>query len=157
MRLTTYLTISETESKTLDALIKDLGFTSRTEYFTAVAHVAIYGPFADNQNNPGQPATTWIKTLTGDRDTTLTQQETFMDILHEIAFPVIAARGGEHTLTLIAGDLKTAMLDRCGAIPTNAQMKEWTTIFENIFRPELTRYRTTQYRDKIAKTRECAP
>ena len=151
MRITTYLLITETEMKHLDALIEALGFRSRTEYFTACAHVAVYGRFAEEKRNPDPLTTSWITALQRRRTETARMQETFFDILHEIAFPVIAMKGPAVVLPVLADDIRSAMLERCGAVPTSADMEEWSRIFENIFRPELISYRTDQYRNSIAE------
>ncbi len=152
MRITTYLNITETEIKRLDTIIERLGFSSRTEYFTACVHVTLYGKSAEEKRNPDPFTTAWIETLGEITDRTLFMQETFIDILHELAFPVIAARGGTAALTLLADDIRTVMLERCDAVPTTAEMEEWTKIFENIFRSELISYRTDQYRTQLSET-----
>lgn len=152
MRRATYLNLSEAERKTLDALLHQIGFRSRTEYFTACAHVALYGRFAEEKRNPDPLTTRWITTLQTTHTETTRMQEAFIDILHELAFPVIAARGGQTALTLLADDIRTAMFERCDAVPTTAEMEEWTKIFENIFRPELISYRTDQYRTQLSET-----
>ena len=151
MRYNTYLNISEAEAKTLDALLHQIGFRSRTEYFTACAHVAVYGRFAEEKRNPDPLTTSWITALQRRRTETARMQETFFDILHEIAFPVIAMKGPAVVLPVLADDIRSAMLERCGAVPTSADMEEWSRIFENIFRPELISYRTDQYRNSIAE------
>ena len=152
MRYNTYLNITEAEAKNLDNLLHQIGFRSRTEYFTACAHVALYGRFSEEKRNPDPLTTSWITTLQTTHTKTTRMQEAFIEILHELAFPVIAARGGTVALNLLADDIRSAMLERCGEIPMPAEMEEWTKIFENIFRPELISHRTDQYRTRLAET-----
>lgn len=43
MRKQTYTNLTDEEYRTLGTLIRHMGFFNRTDYFTAVAHVTLYG------------------------------------------------------------------------------------------------------------------
>ena len=152
MRHSAYLNITKEEAEALDRKLHRNGFANRTEYFTACAHVTLYGKLSTGKKPLNPQIADWITNVGTTGRTAEKLQETFIELLHEIAFPVIAARGSEAALTLLAEDLRAAMFERTGTVPNPAEMEEWMQIFENIYRPELISFRAEQYRRSLTET-----
>ena len=149
MRHSAYLNITKEEADALDRKLHRNGFANRTEYFTACAHVTLYGRLIAGEKTLHPQVTTWIADVGTCGRTTEKLQQAFIELLHELAFPVIAARGGDAALTLLAEDLRAEMYERTGNVPTPAAMGDWMPVFENIYRPELLSFRAEQYRRSL--------
>ncbi|MDO5845080.1 MAG: hypothetical protein Q4Q53_08055, partial [Methanocorpusculum sp.] len=103
-----YTNLSVDEYNLLDESIEQLEFTSRTDYFTACAHVLIYG------KNPFE----WNTALHTLRQKNELMKKTFFDTVHEKAFSIIAMNGtGAIISSGIIKDIKLELLEKCKMIP----------------------------------------
>ena len=145
MRQNAYLNITPEEFETLDSIAENLGFISRTDLFTACAHLLIYGELAAGEPTPDGITADQLTRLHHYSEKIAGMQQTFMDILNEKAFPIIAMKGiatAEHTLK---DDIKRLMYERCGMVPEDIEIHEWFRIFKNIHTAELLQYRSKQF------------
>lgn len=127
-----YIKLSEEELKCLETAIEQLGFANRTEYVTACAHVLIYG------RNPYE----WNISLNCLKEKKELQKKTFLDTVHEKAFSIIAMNGtGAILKGEILEDIKNELMERCRMIPEDFELREWLTIYKNLHRDELAKYR----------------
>ena len=158
-----YTNITKAEFEALDKTAENLGFVSRTDLFTACAHILIYGALKNKETPDATAGLAIASPCLTERDTscpavlrefarlhTISEkiagmQQTFMDILNEKAFPIIAMKGiatAEHTLK---DDIKRLMYERCGMVPEDIEIHEWFRIFKNIHTAELLQYRSKQF------------
>ncbi len=63
MRQHAYLKITDEEGNILDSIAKNLGFLSRTDLFTACAHLLIYGEAGDGEPSPDHVTGKELKNL----------------------------------------------------------------------------------------------
>lgn len=112
MRHSAYLNITKEEADALDRKLHRNGFANRTEYFTACAHVTLYGRLIAGEKTLHPQVTTWIADVGTCGRTTEKLQQAFIELLHELTSTVIATHGGDATLTLLAEDLRTKMYER---------------------------------------------
>lgn len=79
-------------------------------------------------------------------------QRSFMDILDEYAFPIVAMRGADAAYNLLKEDFKRWMFEHCGAVPAEQDLKEWLRLYQTIKKGEIQRYRiqqiTEQYKEE---------
>lgn len=142
MRLSLKANITKTEADTLDKILKSAGFHNRTEYLTALIQQTIY---ADNTIRPLPPSTeTWITTIRTAAQTQDTIRTTTIQALDQIAFPVIAMRGGKTALRLLRHEIEDYVLEHCGLLPEPDDLEYCMTIYQNTKRTELIRHRTEQ-------------
>ena len=123
-----YANLTPTETDKLDEIAETLGYQSRTDLYTAAAHILLYGDTADfdRQNK---------------RTTALTRRmKVFFDIVDELAFPVIALRGIAPVYTFLLDDIRRELFNRTDAVPTDETLKHWLKIYANINRTRLDEY-----------------
>ena len=123
-----YANLTPIETDKLDELADTLGYQSRTDLYTAAAHILLYGDAAEfvRQNN---------------RKTVLTRRmKVFFDIVDELAFPVIALRGIAPVYTFLLDDIRRELFNRTDAVPTDETLKHWLKIYANINRTRLDEY-----------------
>ena len=123
-----YANLTPIETEKLDEIADTLGYQSRTDLYTAAAHILLYGDAAEfvRQNN---------------RKTVLTRRmKVFFDIVDELAFPVIALRGIAPVYTFLQDDIRRELFNRTDAVPTDETLKHWLKIYANINRTRLDEY-----------------
>ena len=123
-----YANLTPIETEKLDEIAETLGYQSRTDLYTAAAHILLYGDAAEfvRQNN---------------RKTVLTRRmKVFFDIVDELAFPVIALRGIAPVYTFLLDDIRRELFNRTDAVPTDETLKHWLKIYANINRTRLDEY-----------------
>ncbi len=154
MRQHAYLKITDEEGNILDSIAKNLGFLSRTDLFTACAHLLIYGEAADGEPSPDHVTGKELKNLHGLNEKYLLQMRTFVQILDEIALPVIAMRGTGVVISSLGHDIKLLMLERCGMVPEDTDIRDWLKIYKNTRRSRIIEYRTKQFQNIITREEE---
>ena len=123
-----YANLTPAETEKLDEIADTLGYQSRTDLYTAAAHILLYGDAAEfvRQNN---------------RKTELTRRmKVFFDIVDELAFPVIALRGIAPVYTFLLDDIRRELFNRTDAVPSDETLKHWLKIYANINRTRLDEY-----------------
>ena len=123
-----YANLTPIETEKLDEIADTLGYQSRTDLYTAAAHILLYGDAAEfvRQNK---------------RTTALTRRmKVFFNILDELAFPVIALRGIAPVYTFLLDDIRRELFNRTDAVPTDETLKHWLKIYANINRTRLDEY-----------------
>lgn len=151
MRQHAYLKITDEEGDILDSIAKNLGFQSRTDLFTACAHLLIYGETIDGEPSPDPVTEKELKNLHGLNEKYLLQMRTFVQILDEIALPVIAMRGTGVVISSLGHDIKLLMLERCGMVPEDTDIRDWLKIYKNTRRSRIIEYRTKQFQNIITR------
>ncbi len=154
MRQNAYLNITPEEYETLDSIAKNLGFVSRTDLFTACAHLLIYGETIDGEPSPNPVTEKELKNLHGLNEKHLLQMRTFVQILDEIALPVIAMRGIGVAFANLGHDFKILILERCGMVPEDTDIRDWLKIYQNTRRVKIIEYRTKQFASIIKREEE---
>jgi len=154
MRQHAYLNITPEEYELLDSIAENLGFISRTDLITACAHLLIYGKAADGEPSPDPVTEKELKNLHGLNQKHLLQMQTFIQILDEIALPVIAMRGTGVVLSSLGHDIKLLMLERCGMVPEDIEIRDWLKIYKNTRRSQIIEYRTKQFQNIIQREEE---
>ena len=145
-----YVTLTDDEYQTLDTLIHRMGFPHKIAYITAVARVTLYGWHTKYHASDADldPLTAdwiaWHKNRVTKEDRL---RQTYFDILSDLAFPVIAARGAQLAFHLLQNEIEAAMAERTGLIPSYDCMKTWIQIYETINAEELSRHRADLARD----------
>ena len=123
-----YANLTPIETEKLDEIADTLGYQSRTDLYTAAAHILLYGDAAEfvRQNN---------------RKAVLTRRmKVFFDIVDELAFPIIAMRGIAPVYTFLLDDIRRELFNRTDAVPTDETLKHWLKIYANINRTRLDEY-----------------
>ena len=123
-----YANLTPIETEKLDEIADTLGYQSRTDLYTAAAHILLYGDTADfdRQNK---------------RTTALTRRmKVFFDIVDELAFPVIALRGIAPVYTFLLDDIRRELFARTNFVPADETLKHWLKIYANINRTRLDEY-----------------
>ncbi|MDR0980439.1 MAG: hypothetical protein LBL85_01410 [Methanocalculaceae archaeon] len=139
-----YALLSEEEYTNLCTIIRKMAFPSTSAYITAVCRTTLYGWQTKHQTPDPEldPKTAawilWHKSRMTAEDE-LRQQ--FFNVLTDLAFPVIASRGGQLAFHLLQAEIETAMAERTGIVPTFACMKTWMQIYETIHAEPLGRHR----------------
>ena len=151
MRQHAYLRITDEEGTILDSIAENLGFVSRTDLFTACAHLLIYGEAADGEPSPDPVTEKELKKLHALNQKFLLQMQTFIQILDEIALPVIAMRGTGVVISSLGHDIKLLMLERCGMVPEDTDIRDWLKIYKNTRRAKIIEYRTRQFASIIKR------
>ena len=123
-----YANLTSAEAEKLDEIAETLGYQSRTQLYTAAAHILIYGDAAElNRQNK--------------RKTELQKRmNAFFGILDEMAFSVIAMRGIAPVYTFLLDDIRRELFNRTDAVPTDETLKHWLKIYANINRTRLDEY-----------------
>ena len=123
-----YANLTAHETAKLDEIAETLGYQSRTQLYTAAAHILIYGDAAElNRQNK--------------RKTELQKRmNAFFGILDEMAFSVIAMRGIAPVYTFLLDDIRRELFNRTDAVPSDETLKHWLKIYANIRRPQLLEY-----------------
>lgn len=122
------LNVTEKELAQIDEIAECLGYTNRTELYTACIHILLYG-----QGN----------TLLLNHQRTKecsSEMQTFFAVIDDIAFPVIAMRGIAPVYTFLLDDIRRELYNRSRFVPSDETMKNWLKIYANIRRPQLLEY-----------------
>jgi len=154
MRQHAYLKINNEEGIILDRIAEELGFLSRTDLFTACAHILIYGQTTEGEPSPDPGTVRELQKLHELNQKICIQMQTFTQILDEIALPVIAMRGIDVAFSSLGHDIKLLMLERCGMVPEDADIRDWLKIYKNTRRSEIIEYRTKQFQNNITREEE---
>ena len=140
-----YAFLTDEEYTGLCTLIREMAFPSTSAYITAVARVTLYG-WHTNYHAPQDPiesaAAEWIayrKSIMQDEERL---RQKYFDVLTELAFPVIATRGGQRAFHLLEQEIENAVADHAGIVPSYDQMQYWMQIYETIFERQLAEHRT---------------
>ena len=146
MKRHTYTLLTEKEYETLGDLIRKMGFASRSAYFTAVSRVTLYGHHTKTTAPQGEldpDSAAWIayRKTVADAEDNLRQE--YFDVLTNLAFPVIATRGGQRAFHLLHQEIENAVADHAGIVPSYDQMQHWMQIYETIFARQLAEHRTS--------------
>lgn len=156
-RRSLYAFINDEEFRNFDALVRKMQFASTSAYLTAVVRVTLYG-WQTNYHAPEKdlaPETAawiaWHKNRMGECDRL---RQTYFDILSDLAFPVIASRGGQLAYHLLQAEIEAEMAERTGIIPSREQLKHWTQIYETIYAEQLGSYRADLVREAAREEEE---
>ena len=120
--------VTDKELAQIDEIAECLGYTNRTELYTACIHILLYG-----QGN----------TLLLNHQRTKecsSEMQTFFAVIDDIAFPVIAMRGIAPVYTFLLDDIRRELYNRSRFVPSDETMKNWLKIYANIRRPKLLDY-----------------
>ncbi len=120
--------VTEKELAQIDEIAECLGYTNRTELYTACIHILLYG-----QGN----------TLLLNHQRTKecsSEMQTFFAVIDDIVFPVIAMRGIAPVYTFLLDDIRRELYNRSRFVPSDETMKNWLKIYANIRRPQLLEY-----------------
>lgn len=123
-----YANLTSAETEKLDEIAETLGYQSRTELYTAAAHILLYGDSAEliRQNK---------------RTTAVTRRmQAFFAVLDEIAFPIIALRGIAPVYAFLLDDIRRELFNRTDSVPADETLKHWLKIYANINRVKLDEY-----------------
>ena len=145
MRKHIYINVTDEEFKTLDSIAENLGFISRTDLFTACAHLLIYGELAAGEPAPDSITADQLTRLHDHSEAISCMQRTFMEIVRETALPVIAMKGIATAENAFGEDIKHLIYERCGMVPEDTEIHDWFRLFKNLHRAELLEYRTRQF------------
>lgn len=131
----------------LNRKILRLGYTSRAEFFTAVAYAALAGceRDAENPDTPSLPLS--LKTWIGNTIPQISEEQILSDlqtIIRENLFPVIAMKGKDIAFTSTWKDVRAIYREQTGIWVTESDLKEAYTAFDAVNRTELIRYREEQ-------------
>ncbi|MDU9376838.1 hypothetical protein McpSp1_14720 [Methanocorpusculaceae archaeon Sp1] len=158
VRKTLYAVLTDKEYCTFGELIHRMGFANKTAYLTSVIQHSLYGyhvRFSIPAGELDPDAGAWIqyrKRMMQDEDRL---RQNYFDVLTDLAFPVIATRGGQRAFHLLEQEITDAVADRAGIVPTGDQMRYWMQVYETIFAEQLAEYRTNlNYEARIAEERE---
>ena len=153
-RLSLSANIPPDEAHILDTILHAAGFDNRTDYLTALLHTTIHGePAAPTETLP--PATAaWITAVRDIAYTRDTVRTAILAALDDLAFPVIAMRGGTEALAALRQEIESFVLDRCGALPGAGDLELCMNIYQNMKRPELIRHRTEQLAEEYRRSRD---
>ena len=154
MRQHIYLNITDEEFKTLDRIANDLEFVSRTDLFTSCAHLILYGKIAAGERSPELFTEQQLTKLHQHSQNISSMQKTFMQIVHETAFPIIAMKGIASAEHAFGEDIKHLLYERCGMVPEDIEIRDWFRLFKNLHRAELLEYRTKQFTAAIREEAE---
>lgn len=154
MRKHIYINVTDEEFKTLDSIAENLGFISRTDLFTACAHLLIYGELAAGEPTPDSITAGQLKKLHHYSENISCMQQTFMEIVRETALPVIAMKGIATAENAFGEDIKHLIYERCGMVPEDTDIRTWFRIFKNLHRAELLEYRSRQFAAALAGDEE---
>lgn len=136
MRRHIYTLLNEQENTKLEKIIKNAGFKTRTDYFTACALLTIHG------ENTGH----WIEKIRKLQTKKHQLEQTFFDLLTETSFPIIAMKGSETTFRALAETLQKEFFERTGAAVSKDKIKRLIEIYAMIHAPDL-----QEYRDEICR------
>lgn len=128
--------VTEKELAQIDEIAECLGYTNRTELYTACIHILLYG-----QGN----------TLLLNHQRTKecsSEMQTFFAVIDDIAFPVIAMRGIAPVYTFLLDDIRRELYNRSRFVPSDETMKNWLKIYANIRRPQLLEYEAEIHRQR---------
>ena len=146
-RLRLHTTITDDEMQLVGRIAEKLGYSSRTELVTALLRSLIHAkPFRKETEDLNS-----ILTLETELETL---QQTFLDILDEYAFPVIAMHGPDYAYRALADDLKAWMYQKCRAVPQDADLKEWTRLYYTMKKGDIIRYRISRTTEEFAEEYE---
>lgn len=123
-----YANLTTAETAKLDEIAETLGYQSRTELYTAAAHILLYGDAAEliRQNK---------------RNTALNRRmQAFFAVIDEIAFPIVAVRGIAPVYTFLLDDIRRELFARTDFVPADETLKHWLKIYANINRSRLDEY-----------------
>lgn len=131
----------------LNRKILRLGYTSRAEFFTAVAYAALARceRDAENPDTPSLPLS--LKTWIGNTIPQISEEQILSDlqtIIRENLFPVIAMKGKDIAFTSTWKDIRDIYREQTGIWVTESDLKEAYTAFDAVNRTELIRYREEQ-------------
>ena len=139
--------ITDDEMQLVGRIAEKLGYSSRTELVTALLRSLIHAkPFRKETEDLNS-----ILTLETELETL---QQTFLDILDEYAFPVIAMHGPDYAYRALADDLKAWMYQKCRAVPQDADLKEWTRLYYTMKKGDIIRYRISRTTEEFAEEYE---
>ena len=131
-----YFKMKRDTAQKLDLRIKRSGFTSRTDFFTAVAEKVL----GQASQNLEESVRDWIDTQTPEQ--TEEQIEALLDsTIREYLLPVIAIHGADLAFERTWKDLRRIIHDRINLWLTESELKTAYHRFENINRKELTDYK----------------
>lgn len=136
--------VTEKELALIDEIAESLGYTSRSELYTACIHILLYG-----EGN--------TLLLNHQRTKECTKEmQTFFAVLDDTAFPVIAMRGIAPVYTFLLDDIRRELYNRSRFVPADETMKNWLKIYANIRRPELLEYEADVRRRQYLEEQEAA-
>ncbi len=151
-----YFRLESKLAQKLDRRIERAGYTSRSEFFTAVAYVVLYGMESkkgtqnarDSETVSKLPETviTWIHAALP----RITEEEILAglhEVIAEMLTPVIAMKGVDIAFDATWEDVRLAFHERSGVWVTESDVREAYDSFAVVKRGELERYRERQMRE----------
>lgn len=137
----------------LNRKILRLGYTSRAEFFTAVAYAALAGceRDAENPDTPTPSLPLSLKTWLGNTIPQISEEQILSDlqtIIRENLVPVIAMKGKDIAFASTWKDIRAIYREQTGIWVTESDLREAYTAFDAVNRIELTRYREEQMENR---------
>ena len=151
-----------------DRRIQRLGYTSRTDFFTAVAYAVLLGidafetsdlsdisangKYSTSDKNPDTPSLPLsLKTWLGNTIPQISEEQILSDlqtIIRENLVPVIAMKGKDIAFASTWKDIRAIYREQTGIWVTESDLREAYTAFDAVNRTELTRYREEQMENR---------
>ena len=120
----------------LDTRIRRAGFSSRTDFFTAVAEAAL-GSAGETLE---QSVRDWIDTQTP-TETEEQIEALIAETIREYLFPVLAVHGADVAFESTWKDIRRIIHEKTGLWLTTSELKHAYTRFEHLNRKELSDYK----------------
>ena len=144
-----YIRISDSLAQKLDRRIKRLGYTSRSEFFTAAAYAALGKTDSANDTPLPDSLKTWIEGKIP-KETEEQIREHLLRIISDTLIPVIAIKGIDIAFENTWEDIRELCHEQTGIWTTKSELREAYEAFAATHKTELTRYRKEQLERKIA-------
>ena len=152
-RLSLSANITPDEAHTLDTILHAAGFANRTDYLTALLHTTIHGENTRTRTTPPPATAAWIAAVRDIAETHDAVLAATLAAFDDLAFPVIAMRGGKDALAALRQEIEAFVLDRCGVLPGAGDLELCMNIYQNIKRPDLIRPCTEQLAAEFRRSR----
>ena len=142
-----YIRINDTLAQKLDRRIKRMGYTSRSEFFTAVAYTALGKTNQETTKDLPKTTRDWIDTNLP-KQTEDEIQKTIHDLIAENLTAAIAMKGIDIAFENTWEDIRELCKEQTGIWTTESELREAYETFAAIHKTELTRYRENQLNKK---------
>ena len=131
--------LKQNDVEKFDRRIRRAGFTSRSDFFTALVRIIINEP---EEQNPMAKASAWAKDQMPDVSEE-TIEQAIEDAIKQHLFAVIAINGADVAFERTWKDLRTIVREKTGIWTTASELRCAYTRFEDRHRRELYDYNQT--------------
>ena len=148
-----YFRLDADLAEKLDKRIRRLGYTSRTEFFTAAAYAVLYGfkakeEDADGGTNLPESVKEWLaEQIPNQSEEEISRG--LMQLIAENLTAAIAMKGVESAYENTWKDIREMYHEQTGIWVTESDLKEAYTAFSAVHKAQLTRYREEQLGEKL--------